>query len=280
MDFHAMLPGKAGQTAAALEGKLTEIRLRPGANIRIAHLDGEECCGVIDRTAFEKIVSAMMGNSLYALQRELNEGYFTLPGGMRAGISGRFAAGGPRSITEISSVCVRIPSAVRGCADRIIDGISGGQNALVVSPPGMGKTTLLRDISRQLSENGKNVCIVDERDEIAAAVGGIAQLDVGPRTDIISGCGKYKGTMIALRSCAPDVIVLDELGSKEDESALAEALRCGVQVIASAHGNSLRRLRPGLQKLAEAAEFEYGILLGPGRGQIAETLRFGRCGDE
>ena len=143
----------------------------------------------------------------------------------------------------------------------------------------MGKTTVLRDIARQLSNGvfgaqGKRVCIIDERAEIAGAVNGVAQLDVGLRTDVLDACPKAKGMMMALRSLSPEVLITDELGSEEDAAAVLEAAFAGVKVIASAHGQDQKDVwnRKGLAVLLEERAFARILILGGQAGQLLKVL--------
>ena len=273
LDF---LPPEARRAAEKLGARLTGVRLRAGKRIQLTYPGGDVLADVLDRPEFERILSALMGHSLYARQDELDSGYFTLSDGSRAGIGGRFAAGGPRALTDVGSVCIRIAREITGCADGVISDVKNARSTLVVSPPGMGKTTLLRDIARQLSEGGANVCIVDERGELAACRDGNPTLNVGPRTDVIYGCEKHIAILGAVRACAPDVIVTDEIGDARDARALDEALRCGVRIIASAHGTALEPegLRPQIGEMVESGAFELGILLGPTPGNIARARRY------
>lgn len=272
------LPAALADRALSLADRLTAIRLRPGRPAQLVFYGGDELAGRMERKEFEKTVSAMLGHSLYARQSELSRGYFTLPDGSRVGVCGNFAADGPRSLADIGAVNIRISREIKGCADAVIRYMDNARGALVVSPPGMGKTTLLRDIVRTLSYKGKNVCVADERDELAACIGGIPTLDVGPRTDVISGMQKHAAIMLAIRSCAPDVIVADEIGDEKDAEAILDALRCGVQVIVSAHGFSLDAgmMRPAVAEIVRIGAFDTGILLGPQPGKIAETRKFDR----
>lgn len=279
LDF---LPPEAQRAADELGAQLTGIRLRAGRRIQLTYPGGDVLAEVLGRPEFERTLSALMGHSLYARQDELDSGYFTLPDGSRAGICGRFAAGGPRALSDVGSVCIRIAREIAGCADGVISDVKSVRSALVVSPPGMGKTTLLRDMARQLSEGGANVCIVDERGELAACRGGNPTLNVGPRTDVISGCEKHIAILRAVRACSPDVIVTDEIGDARDAQALDEALRCGVRILASAHGTELEpdRLRPQVGEMVKSGAFEMGILLGPAPGNIARTRHYGLKGRE
>jgi len=270
------LPGDIARAAVDIGDRLTAVRLRPQRPVQLVYPGGDMLCGMLDRDSFEGAVMQLMGHSLYARQYELDEAYFTLPDGSRAGVCGRFPANGPRNMQDISSVNIRIAREVPGCADGIIADVVQSRGMLIISPPGMGKTTLLRDIARQLSENGHTVCIIDERAEIAACTGGIPRLDVGPRTDVITGCPKQRAVMLAIRSCAPDVLITDEVGSSGDCAALDEALRCGVRVIASAHGYSLEPFgqRATVRDMLGAGMFEMGVLLGSVPGCITGRRYF------
>ena len=171
-------------------------------------------------------------------------------------------------MAEIGSACIRISRELPGCADGVIDvidGVDGIVSAMLVSPPGMGKTTMLRDIARQLSGRGKNVCVADERRELAAC-----HLDVGPRTDVMDSCPRTEAVVRMLRSMAPDVIIADEIGSEEDAKALADAARCGIAVVASAHAADLEDIlrRPCLASVLESGVMDRVILLGPRPGVV------------
>lgn len=272
------LPENVRNAARELGDELTGIRIRPGKAVQLIFSGGDRLVGNIDRQSFDSLVSKLMGYSLYARENELSRGYFTLPDGCRVGVSGRYIASGPRSIRDIGAVNIRIAREIKGCADGIMDNIRKSYAALIIAPPGAGKTTILRDIARQLSEEGKNICIIDERDELAACINGTPAFDTGPRTDIISGMAKHKAMLIAVRSLSPDVIIADEIGDAQDAEAIFDALRCGVRVIVSAHGDSLdtRRMRPMVCKLTAEGAFDIGILLGPEKGKIAEIAAWGR----
>lgn len=200
---------------------------------------------------FMLTLNRLTSYSLYAYKEEIKGGYFTLKGGHRVGIGGQYITddGTIKTVKYISSLNIRINREVKGCSNRILKYIcENGKiyNTLIISPPKCGKTTLLRDISRSLS-NGENcdiskgarLTIVDERSEIACCNKGIPQFDVGLRSDVLDGCPKSKGIMLAIRSLSPEVIVCDEIGTNEDINSLITALNCGVSVIASIHGNDI-----------------------------------------
>lgn len=220
--------------------------------------------------------------SVYSFEEELKNGYITISGGHRVGFSGQVILenNAIKTIRNISSINIRIAKEVIGAADRVMPYIiDNGKvlNALIISPPKAGKTTLLRDIVRQLSNgvdslgiNGLNVGLVDERSEIACCYEGVPQNDVGIRTDVLDGCPKAKGIMILLRSMSPDLIATDEIGKSEDALAIEEAINAGVAILTTAHGLDLddKKKRPAIRKLIERCFFDRYIILskkmGPG----------------
>jgi len=277
-----VLPLEIRRAASEHSDVLTGIRLRPEKPLQLEYPDGDKLSVMISREQFEAAVLSLMGHSLYARQNELDEGYFMLPDGSRAGVCGRFAGHGPRSVSDISSVYIRMAREIKGCADGVTDVIKDKKGVLVISPPGKGKTTLLRDIARQLSDSGDTVCIIDERGEIAACSEGIPALDVGMRTDVLTGCRKDVGIMLAIRASAPKVIITDEIGGERDAAAIADAARCGVRIVASAHGYAAEegRLRPVLRSLVSEGIFDMGVLLGPETGSISKIVYYKEDGSD
>lgn len=238
----------------------------------------------VGREQIQEILAYLSNYSLYAYEDEVRCGFLSLPGGHRAGISGRTVLenGKIRTMTDISSLNIRFAHEVRGCADGLLPRLrEDGKllHTLIASAPGHGKTTLLRDCIRQISDGygrypGVTVGVVDERSEIAGSFRGIPGNDVGMRTDILDGCPKAEGMLLLIRSMAPKVIAVDEIGSREDLAALAQAMNCGCVLLATVHGSSLAELknRPVLGEMIREGMFErYVFLTGPGRiGQILE----------
>ena len=220
------------------------------------------------------LLSAISFHSVYAFEEEIRRGYVTLPGGYRVGLSGKAITSNDtvERLTKCTFFNFRISREVRGAADRVMPVLLCGgrpQSTLVLSPPGCGKTTLLRDIARQLSngERGalpQKVCIADERSEIAGCFEGVPQLDVGVRTDVMDGCNKAEAMEMMLRALSPDVLVTDEIGSMRDCAAIEHAANAGTVLIASAHADSAQDVlkRPALMELQKARLFKRYILLG------------------
>lgn len=230
-----------------------------------------------------KTLSLISQGSVYALEEEFRHGFVTLPGGHRVGLTGRalLEAGRLRTITHIAGLNIRLSREVRGTARPLLARIvprSGRPNStLIVSPPGCGKTTILRDLVRLLSDGvpelglpGFRVGLVDERSELAACYEGVPQRDVGLRTDVLDACPKAEGVFLLLRAMSPEVIAADEVGRSEDVAALQEAAGAGAAVLATAHASSLRELtaRPMLQALVNSGVFRLVVVLsrrdGPG----------------
>ena len=211
--------------------------------------------------------------SIYAYEDELRQGYITLEGGHRLGVAGQVVMGekGIQTMKHITSLNLRISHEMIGAADKILPYVyheRSFHNTLIISPPGCGKTTMLRDLIRQISlgnsyDNGRTVGVVDERSEIGGCYYGVPQNDLGPRTDILDACPKEEGMMLLLRSMAPKVIAIDELGSKEQISSLKTASSCGVGIIATIHGDSLDDLmrKEGMADFLQNGGFQCLIFL-------------------
>lgn len=216
---------------------------------------------------FQKICE----NSIYSYQKQIANGFITVQGGNRVGIVGTAVLDGNDKVINfnyISGLNFRISRQIIGCSNQIVDeifnGCGGIYNTLIISKPGIGKTTLLRDIVRNVSNGmpnkfqGMNVAVIDERGEISATYKGIMQNDLGMRTDVINDIPKYIGMKMAIRSMAPKVIVADEIGNKRDSEAIKYAMCCGVKGIFTAHGASLEELEknPEISDLLENKIFE------------------------
>ena len=283
-----LLPKDAVALMAAQGAALTEVRLRSGRPVQVRCMSGGAMASTpLNAEDIGAISTAMMDYSVYAREDELGQGFFTMPDGCRVGVCGRVSCIGGRStgVLSIGSMCIRVSREIRGCADALyghaLNTDGSPRSMLLLSRPGMGKTTLLRDLARQLSERGHCVAIVDERHELAACVQGMPTLDVGPCTDVMDGAPKAQAMLRLLRAMAPEVIVTDEIGSAEDAQAIAEAVRCGVAVIASAHAVSLESAyrRAYLMESLRGGCFEAAVVLGDCPGLI-QSIHPLKCGED
>lgn len=225
---------------------------------------------VVTAEAMQESIELMSDYSMYAYEEELRSGYITVRGGHRIGMAGKtiLEDGHVKSIRHISCVNIRIAHEIPGCADLVMPFIKQDDHihhTLIVSPPGKGKTTLLRDVIRQLSNKDQiNVAVVDERSEIAACFKGVPQLDIGLKTDVLDGCPKAEGMMMLLRAMGPQVIAVDEIGSPEDIKAIEHIVVGGVKLICTVHGDSYEDLleKPRMKELIEKDIFKRLIFLG------------------
>lgn len=229
------------------------------------------------REECRKTLNLVSNHSLYALEEELRQGYVTIRGGHRVGLSGRVVVEGGRvkHIRDVTGFNLRVARQVRGAARQLRTWILPEgrlENLLIVSPPQCGKTTLLRDLTRMVSSGetlpSRKVGVVDERSEIAGCIEGVPQHDVGPRTDVLDGCPKAEGMMMLIRSMSPELLVVDEIGRREDGEAIFEAIHAGVFLFTTAHGGSLDEVcrRPGIARLVREGVFTRYVLLSRRKG--------------
>lgn len=195
------------------------------------------------------IVFNATNHSLFAHNDELKEGYLTLNNGARLGVAGNVVMenGEVKTIKNFSSVNLRFAKEVKNCCLNALPYIcEDGKllSTLIISPPGCGKTTFIRDLSYQLSKRKieENILIVDERNEICAAQNGIATLSVGSDVDFYTYSTKQFGIINGIRTMAPSVIILDEISTKRDLSALEFAFCSGVKIVATTHSNNYEEL--------------------------------------
>ena len=261
-----------------IEEELQEIRIRCNRPI-ILRLRKMEI--LIEYNVSQKeilqTIEKLCENSIYAYKNQICEGFITVKGGHRVGITGSAVIENGKiiNIKYITSLNFRIAREIIGCSRKILGQVIDVKentinNTLIVSPPGKGKTTLLRDLIRNISNGveelgfiGKNCSVVDERGEIAAMYQGVPQNDVGIRTDVIENISKAKGMKMLIRSMAPEVIACDEIGSKEDVEAIKEALISGVKGIFTMHGKTLEDIKKNkeINELIENKQIEKIIFI-------------------
>ena len=229
----------------------------------------------ITKNEIRETMEYISNYSLYAFEDEIKQGFITISGGHRIGLAGKIIMedDGIRGMKHISFINIRLAHQVKGCADPVLPYLvneksDGIYHTLLISPPRCGKTTMLRDIIRQLSDGsqllkGMSVGVVDERSEIGACYMGIPQNDLGIRTDILDCCPKARGMMMLIRSMSPQIIAVDEIGSRQDLEAIDHVIGCGCKLIATVHGSSIEDIRnkPILGELVQKKLFERYVIL-------------------
>lgn len=243
---------------------LEEIRLRLHQPIELIFHHKVEWLD--DHTLFQKddslyVLNQLSEHSLYRMEKELQEGYITIEGGHRIGLAGKVTLKNnvDAQLHRITFYNIRIAKEVIGVAAPIIPYLyeqQTVQNTLIIGPPKTGKTTIIRDVARLISSGVQSyepakVGVIDERSEIAAAMEGVPQHQVGSRTDVMDACPKVTGMMMMIRSMSPEVLIMDEIGKEADVHAMMEAILSGVSIICTIHGQSLPSIlkRPSMQQL-------------------------------
>jgi len=254
--------------------EICEIRIRINRPVILSSKDKDYIVNrngneyIVTKEIINRIFESICGNSVYAFTDEISNGFITIYGGHRVGISGKplYKEGKIYSIKDISGLNFRIAREVKGVADNIISKIKVNEefvSTLIISSPGLGKTTLLRDLVRQISNEGHNVSLVDERSEIAGCFLGIPQNDVGIRTDIMDAVLKPNGIKMMVRSMRPEFVATDEIGTDEDAEAIEYAVNSGVKILATAHGDKMEDLYKSkkMKKLLQAGVFDKFIFI-------------------
>ena len=302
-----IFPGRLRQAVSGLAldfTKLQEIRLRvqrpvliryENREYGISEAGGLEPAGAgrlcVTRQEIGEALELIGNHSLYAYEEEIRQGFLTIEGGHRVGIAGKTVLDGRlevKSMQYIHSLNVRIAHERKGCADALMPYLweeGQVQQTLLIAPPCCGKTTLLRDVIRQLSDGtdaaeggraGMTVGVVDERSEIGACYMGQPQNDLGMRTDVLDCCPKAQGMRMLIRTMSPQVVAVDEIGSEEEMKAIRYVTNCGVKLIATVHGTSWADIcaKPVLEQMIQQKLFDRYVVLGqtPSIGSIVQIL--------
>ena len=245
-----------------LASEAEELRLRAGrrATALVKGVETPISDALVGSDDLNCVVERATSASVHTAQSSIAKGFINCSGGIRIGLCGTgvIDRGEVRGMRAISSLAIRIPHEIRGCGQAVIDRLAASSgNVLILSPPGYGKTTFLRECIRQMSDAGQRVSVADVRGELAAVYRGIPQFDLGKSSDVMSDVPKAQAVMMLLRAMNPQVIAMDEISSPEDIGAAETASGCGVRIIATAHaaGRSELQVRPIYKKLLEHGMF-------------------------
>lgn len=267
----SLLPDALAGAALALpetdRGRAEEIRLRAGREPSVLLPEGERvfCRGLkADARDMSEVLERATCSSVHTAEHELRRGFVSARGGVRVGVCGTLSDTESGGMRAISSVCIRVPRQIKGAgAEAAAQLTKSNASVLVLSPPGGGKTTFLRELVRVSSDAGTRVSLCDERAEVAAVWDGQPQFDVGRCTDVLTGTPKADAAMLLLRAMNPQVIALDEITAGRDMEAIEHAANCGVRVYATAHASGVDELRrrPLYRRLTELRAFDAAVVI-------------------
>ena len=262
--------------------QIFEIRFRMDRPVTVLGPEGESCLKegiVVSEDMLEEMVNRATGFSPYALKLEETGLYLPLPEGGRMGLCGEVVMRDDRihGVRRISSISLRLARQITGVAGETAEILSRNgyaESALILSPPGEGKTTFLRDLIRCMSLRGFRVSVADERRELSAMTEGRPNLDLGPFTDVLCGCPKARAMSLLIRAMNPQILAVDELGGAEEVEAALYASFSGVALLATAHGRDRLSLRsrPMYRDLLDSGAFSYLITLARGQKPKLERL--------
>lgn len=246
-----------------------EFRLRAGrrATLLIRGTETPISSVPVDTSDIDCVIERATNASVHTAQSSIAKGYINCSGGIRIGLCGTgiIDKNEVTGMRGISSLAIRIPNEIRGCGQAAINKVKEDTagSVLILSPPGYGKTTFLRECIRQLSDSGKRVSVADERGELAAVHRGVPQFDLGKASDIMSGIPKAQAVMMLLRAMNPQIIAMDEISSPEDVEAAETVSGCGVRLIATAHAADKAELyrRPVYKRLLELGVFKNTVVI-------------------
>ena len=282
-------PPRAAQLAALdRQGEVEELRLRAGQPPAAKTAEGEQPLDLRPVTAqdLRETLSRAARYSVHSYAESLKNGFVTLGGGHRLGVCGTVAEenGQVVGVRGLASLNLRIARQFTGLAAQIAPWIGDGtpQSVLLLSPPGLGKTTLLREWVRLVSDKGYTVAVADERSEIAALADGVPQFDVGRCTDVMEGCDKKQAALMLLKTMSPALLAFDEITAPADVEAVSLCAHCGTAVVASAHAANVDdlRQRPLYRALLELGVFGRAVVItrkGQERCYRMERLEEGTC---
>ena len=265
----------AMETPDERKERAEELRLRVNAPLTVVTAEGEHPVAAAERDALvtrddvERVVAGVTEYSRYASAESLRRGFLPVRGGFRLGVCGTAVLrdGAVCSLKDYSSLALRIVREHVGVgeavAPELFDGEGRFRSTLILSPPGGGKTTLLRDLIRCLSDGGLRVAVVDERSELAVSVDGCPQTELGARTDVLDGCPKALGVPMVLRAMSPQVIAVDEIACGADVDTMCAAANCGVALLATIHARDVPELtrKPLWRALLAAEVFERAVVI-------------------
>ncbi|MBN8190909.1 stage III sporulation protein AA [Bacillus sp. NTK074B] len=278
----ALLPSTISEKVLTLPqdliDRIEEIRIRTNRVLEVTARGKPYFLSyIVTEDDSEQLINKLSHHSFYTLEEELKRGYITIEGGHRVGLAGKVILEGGlvKGIRCLSSFNIRIAREKIGISQSVFPYVydEGWKHTMLIGSPQTGKTTLLRDLARMISTGipekkipPYKVGIVDERSEIAGCVNGIPQLLFGPRVDVLDACPKAEGMMMLIRSMSPDVLIVDEIGRKEDGQSIQEAVNAGITLIMTTHGATLQEVRKrpvikdivGLQTIERFVELRRG----------------------